>query len=680
MEAVPWPDSRPFVRKVRMRLLPAVLLAVLSLVLAPTATGTPDPTPERRLGDVVEPTGPPPKAIGILATARDTVSPQVIAAIEDVVGRDVVGQTEIGSNTVAVKFTSPMSAERVDDLSSRLAALPQISAVSPDLVATPDATPNDTYYPRQTNLYTPAVTGASSGTAHHSIDVPSIWDATTGSRTVVVAVVDGGIAKHTDLSGQTVAGYDMVSDKRYAGDGNGRDSNPADPGNYSDGTYCSKYNSSWHGTHVAGIIGAVRGNKKGIAGIAPGVSVQPVRVVGRCFTPMSDIIAGIRWASGGKVDGVPMNKTPAQVINLSLSSTVTDFTCPVAYQEVIDEARARGSLVVVSAGNQSASVLTRTPSNCRGVLSVGAIAPDGSPTTYTNVGRTLGMVAPGGVDPDHEPGLGIWSTIDKGKKKPAGATYGQMSGTSMAAPTVSAAAALIFSLGDFTADQVMDVLKTAAVQPPKYDQYYTCRSDDELGNERNVCGAGILNLAGVPAPVLRPAVVGEPVPGTALDMTQGRFNGEPSSVEHEWLRDGVPIQGQTGPTYTVTMDDLGRALSVRATAHTPGYPDFSSTSSAVTVPLVASTVDLRLSATKVSRKTPVVATATVGAAADVPVTGTVTFLVGSKKVATAPVVDGVAEVTLPLFKSKKKYTIQAQYSGSATVAAKSSSKVKVTVK
>lgn len=249
----------------------------------------------------------------------------------------------------------------------------------------------------------------------------------------------------------------------------------------------------------------------------------------------------------------------------------------------------------------------------------------------------------------------------------------------MAAPTVSAAAALIFSLGDFTADQVIDILKTAAVQPPKYDQYYTCRSDDELGNERNVCGAGILNLAGVPAPVVKPSVVGTPAPGTALSMTPGRFNGSPSSVEHEWLRDGVPIPGETGETYTVTMDDLGRSIAVRATAHTAGYPDFSGTSSAVTVPLVASTVDLTLSATRVSKKTPVVATARVGAAADVPVTGTVTFLVGSKKVATAPVVDGVAEVTLPLFKEEKKYAVQAHYSGNAAVAAKSSAKVEVTV-
>ena len=291
--------------------------------------------------------------------------------------------------------------------------------------------PNDPYFNRQVNLYSAAAPGSTSPV--YTVDAPTMWDATTGRKNVVVAVLDSGVTNHSDLSGQNVAGYDMVSDKRYAGDGNGRDSNPADPGSYSDGTYCTKSTSSWHGTHVSGIIAAVRNNAKGISGLAPGVALQPVRVVGRCVMAMSDVIAGIRWASGGHVSGVSDNKTPAKVLNLSLSSTVSDFTCPAAYQSVIDEARSRGAVVVVSSGNQSASVLTRTPSNCAGVLSVGAVAPDGAPTTYTNVGRTLGMVAPGGVDPKVQPDLGIWSTIDSGTKGPSGSTYGQLSGTSMAA-------------------------------------------------------------------------------------------------------------------------------------------------------------------------------------------------------------------------------------------------------
>lgn len=665
-----------------MKLLAAVLLAVLSLTVGPAAvvaSAVPDPPgpaePSGQLGATTKPVAPSP-AVGIIATARDTASPEVVTRIEDIVGRDVAGQTELGKSTIAVRFSKPISAAALEEMTGRLAALPEISSVSPDLLVVSDALPNDTYFTRQINLY-------SSGGASqvYSIDAPTMWEATTGVKDVVVAFLDGGVTSHTDLTGQRVAGYDMISDSRFSGDGGGRDSNPADPGNYSDGTYCTRHDSTWHGTHVAGIIGALRNNAKGIAGIAPGAALQPVRVVGRCFTAMSDVIAGIRWASGGHVDGVADNKTPAKVVNASVSSTVSDFLCPTEYQEVIDEARSRGSLLVVSAGNQSASVLTRTPANCAGVLSVGAVAPDGSPTTYTNVGRTLGMVAPGGVDPKRQAGLGIWSTIDRGTRSPDGSTYGQMSGTSMAAPAVSAAAALVFSLGDFTADQVVQVLKAAAVKPPKIDGFYTCLSTDSAGNERNVCGAGILNLARIPAPTAPPAVAGATTLGGVLTMTPGTWNGTPTDVTHQWLRDGAPIAGEIGETHTVTLDDVGHALAVLSTARSAGYPDFTSESVARAVPKLSAKATLTLSRTTAyRRKTVVVAGSTVTASQGQVPTGTVSFYDGSKKLATATLVDGsTGNVSLPVFTSTGKRYIQARYSGSAIVAPASSAKVVVTV-
>ena len=267
----------------------------------------------------------------------------------------------------------------------------------------------------------------------------------------------------------------------------GVDQNAADPGNGSNGQYCTAHSSTWHGTHVAGIIGALRNNKIGISGIAPGVTLQPVRVAGQCGATMSDVVAGIRWASGGDVPGIPRNKTPADVINLSLSSTVTDNLCPAAYQDVIDEARARGVVVVASAGNQGKVVLSRTPANCRGVLSVGATDDKGAPTSYTNAGYTIGMMAPGGEVGE---GQGIWSTVDAGTASPSRSTYGQLAGTSMAAPAVSAAAALVLSLGDFTNDEVVQVLKAAAVKPPSSQRLlhlHLERSEHRRGAQRLRC-------------------------------------------------------------------------------------------------------------------------------------------------------------------------------------------------
>jgi serine protease len=555
-----------------VKLLATILLVVLSFVAAPAALASqshPGPAP---LG-TARPTVAAP-AVGIIVTARGAVSEAVLGQIEDIVGRDVVGQVELGDSTVAVHFTKSLPSATVESMAKRLSALPEISAVTPDLQVMSDALPNDPYMARQINLSAPAGSGATT----YDVGASTMWDATSGKKSVVVALLDGGLSSHTDLSGQTVKGYDMISDTRYSGDGNGRDSDPSDPGNYSDGSRCTKSTSTWHGTHTAGIVGALKNNGKGVAGLAPGVALQEVRVVGRCVTTMSDVIAGIRWAAGGHVSGISDNKTPAKVINLSLSSSVDDFTCPAAYQEVIDEARSRGSMIVASSGNQSLSVLTRTPANCDGVVSVGAIAPDGRPTTYTNVGRTLDLVAPGGVDPKVAPDLGIWSTLNSGTKGPKDPTYGQMSGTSMAAPTVSAAAALVFSLGDFTADQVTEALKSAAVKPPRFDDYYTCISDDDAGNERTVCGAGILNVARIPAPTSPPTISGTFSEGSVLTVTPAHWNGAPDELTYEWLRDGASIAGETGETHTVTADDLGHRLTVRSTAHTAGFPDFSTLS------------------------------------------------------------------------------------------------------
>ncbi len=155
-------------------------------------------------------------------------------------------------------------------------------------------------------------------------------------------------------------------------------------------------------------------------------------------------------------------------------------------------------------------------------------------------------------------GQGIWSTVNAGTAGPTRSTYGQMAGTSMAAPSVSAAAALVRSLGSFTNDQVVQVLKASALKPPELNDYYTCISHDPTtGAERNVCGAGILNLAAIPAPVGHPALTGGSTVGSTLSFTPGRWNGHPDSVTYQWLRNGAAIAGATATSYQLTAADLG---------------------------------------------------------------------------------------------------------------------------
>jgi serine protease len=623
----------------------------------------------------------PAPAAGLIVSADAPVSRGVLNRAAALLGRAIVGQSELGGSLIALRFDRPLPTPVVRSLGRALSALPEIGSVTPDLVVTPDALPNDTYFAQQTNLWSPPVTpddtGSSGGT--YSIDAPTMWSSTTGKKSVVVAVVDGGIIRHPDLDGQAVAGYDMISDPRISQDGNGRDNNPTDPGNWSDGTYCTAHPSIWHGSHVAGIIAAKRNNGIGIAGIAPGVSLQPVRAIGTCGGTMSDIIASIRWASGGHVTGVPDNKTPADVINLSLSSSVSDYSCPAAYQSVIDEAHARGAVIVVSAGNQSKSVLTRTPSNCAHVLSVGATGPDGNPTTYTNAGETIGIMAPGGLLPSQ--GAGIWSTVDAGTKRASSPTYGELSGTSMSAPAVSAAVALVRSLGSFTADEAVEVIKTAAVRPPTSDGYYTCFSTDSRGVEHNVCGAGILNLAAIPAPVGRPVLSGGSTVGSVVSLTPNTWNGHPDSVTHQWLRNGVAITGATGTGYTLVGSDLGTTLTVRSTAHSAAYPDFSVLSAARAVPKASAAVSLRLSSTHARVKTTrLYAYVTVKASQGQSSSGTVVMYVDGRRVAVVAVSGGLtASVRLPVFGTTGTHKVRAYFAGNLRVAARWSTTLLVTV-
>ena len=266
----------------------------------------------------------------------------------------------------------------------------------------------------------------------HGVQAQKAWLVTRGNPEIVVAVLDTGSTVHPDLVGQTVPGYDMIDDVETAGDGDGRDSDPSDEGDWD-----VDFDSTWHGTHVAGIINALGNNSLGVIGVASRVKVQHVRVLGRGGGPDSDIIAGIIWASGGTVgEGVgalPINATPARVINLSLGG---EGVCPQQYQTAINDAISRGTVLVVAAGNSSVPASTFVPANCDGVIVVAATDDLGRPASFTNDGPTVDIAAPG-VD--------IVSTMNNGDTEVGSPTYELKTGTSMATPYVAGVVALMLS-------------------------------------------------------------------------------------------------------------------------------------------------------------------------------------------------------------------------------------------
>lgn len=281
----------------------------------------------------------------------------------------------------------------------------------------------------------------------------------TGSRSVTVAIVDTGIdMKHPDIakSANIAPGFDMVSNPAMAGDGDGRDADPTDPGDKCDPNDPTA-EDSWHGTHVAGTIGAAATNKG--VGVAAGVwdvTIVPVRALGRCGGQLSDINDGIRWAAGlvparDSAGNEVWNKHPADIINLSIGLFEP---CPASMQSAINDAVAHGAVVVAAAGNSRIDAKYFAPGGCDNVISVAAGDARGVLTPYSNFGPKVSIMAPGGDmtrddDGDGRPD-GILSTKRSSncndpvtKSKVAECFYSYESGTSMAAPHVSAALALL---------------------------------------------------------------------------------------------------------------------------------------------------------------------------------------------------------------------------------------------
>jgi serine protease len=375
---------------------------------------------------------------------------------------DHVRKMSLGADVITT--SQKLDRASTEMLMRQIAANPNVEYVEIDAILRPTLTPNDTNYSSQWGFQD----------ADAGIRANQAWDIATGSG-VIVAVLDTGITTHSDLDSNIVAGYDFISNSTTANDGGGRDSNPADPGDWTTGQCGAASNSSWHGTHVAGTVAALTNNAKGVAGTAFGAKVMPVRVLGTCGGTTSDIADAITWSSGGTVSGVPTLAAAnvAKVINMSLGG---GGSCSSTSQAAIDGAVGRGTTVVVAAGNSNADVANFNPASCNNVIAVASVTSSSARSSFSNFGAKIDVSGPGST---------ILSTLNSGTTTPGSESYVNYSGTSMASPHVAGTVALIQSrriaLGQalLTPAQVETTLKNTA-----YALAGSCSGG---------CGAGIIN-------------------------------------------------------------------------------------------------------------------------------------------------------------------------------------------
>ena len=366
-----------------------------------------------------------------------------------------------------MKIDRKVSVKEAEALAAELMARDaSVEYAEPDRILRKMATPTDPMYTQQWHYY--ETTGG--------LRLPAAWDSSIGTG-VRVAVIDTGFRPHADMSGQNLAGYDFISDATIGNDGNGRDSDASDPGDWTAAGECAAgepaSSSSWHGTHVAGTIAAATNNGTGVAGVAYGAKIVPVRVLGKCGGYTSDIADAIVWSSGGAVSGVPNIAARAQVINMSLGG---GGACGTTTQNAINSARSRGTVVIVAAGNENMNASNSNPANCAGVVTVAATNRNGARAPYSNYGTVVDVAAPGGDANGY-----IISTLNAGTSSPGADNYAGYQGTSMATPHVAGVAALMLAKNSaLTPDQIESKLKSTARPFPG-----TCTS----------CGTGIVDAA-----------------------------------------------------------------------------------------------------------------------------------------------------------------------------------------
>jgi subtilisin family serine protease len=363
------------------------------------------------------------------------------------------------------------------------------------------------------------------------IGMPRAWHLSTGASAVVTAVIDTGIdLGHPDLEGRIanltgagLPGRDHVFLSSVPGDCP-TPTSPDDDRWLGDGLT--------HGTHVAGIIAAVStisgGPPVGIAGVAPGTRVAPLKVFG-CIGHASDFDiadAMVFAAAHG-----------AKIISMSLA---TNGPCPALTQSAADFAASRDALTIAAVGNDSTTTLAY-PANCDHVLGVGATKMDDAHAPFSQRNAAVDIVAPG-VD--------IWSTFHFSDGSRG---YQNLEGTSTSVPHVAGCAALVRSVAPtLTAIQVEALLRSTAVDlgPPGRDDFF--------GSGRLDCGAAVQAAGGLPTPTsTRTSIATATVPPTGT----GTPSPTATRTTTASLTPTMAPGGQPGRGFGVSVEPEGASLS-----------------------------------------------------------------------------------------------------------------------